>query len=100
MVSTRALRDIGGFDTSYRIVADYASFLRLSLRADPSVSDAVLATFAEGGISSTSWRASIVEFHRARREILGLTGAAGLLERFETTRQFARMGAASFLGRR
>ena len=94
VVSTRALRDIGGFDTSYRIVADYAALLRLSMLADPSTTDAVLATFVEGGISSTSWRASIGEFHRARREILRPSGVAALRERTETTLQFARIGVA------
>jgi putative colanic acid biosynthesis glycosyltransferase len=79
IANRQTLLDLGGFDTSYRIAADYAVFLRLSLRAEPSISDDTIALFHEGGLSTIAWRESLREFHRARREILkpsGLTGAA------------------------
>ena len=78
IANRQALLDLGGFDTSYRIAADYALFLKLSLRAEPSISADSIALFHEGGLSTIAWRESLSEFHRARREILkpsGLTGA-------------------------
>lgn len=90
---TDALREVGGFDTSFRIVADYAAFLRLSLVADPVEVQTVIARFQEGGISSVRWQESLAEFHRARRSILRPAGVAALREHFETVSQYLRMGA-------
>lgn len=87
------LTAIGGFDTSYSIVADYAAFLRMSLVADPLSLDLVIATFTEGGVSTTRWRESLAEFHRARRSILVLRGSASLRERVNTARQYTAMTA-------
>ena len=99
IVAISHLRAIGGFDESYRIVADYAAFLRLTQIADPAQTDAVLADFHTGGVSSTDWRASIREFHRARQEVLQLTGSAAAVERLNTASQEARMTVARWLGR-
>jgi GT2 family glycosyltransferase len=99
-VRTSLLRDIGGFDPSYTIVADYAAFLRLSQVTDPLVLDSVIATFVEGGVSTTRWKASIREFHQARRRILGPTGPAAWRERYETTAQFVRLFVVRDLLRR
>lgn len=87
------LSSIGGFDTSYRIAADYAAFLKLSRVSDPLVVDFVIAKFAEGGVSSVKWRESFREFHRARREILRPTGTAALREQIDTRIHFARVFA-------
>lgn len=95
-----ALLAAGGFDTSFRIVADYAAFLRLSLACDPVYLDLVIATFAEGGLSTQRWRESLREFHRARREILRPTGLQAVRERWETARVAAAMGAYRGLVRR
>lgn len=84
-----ALRGIGGFDTSYRIAADYAAFLRLSLLADPVILPFTVAEFTEGGASTQQWRRSFAEFHRARREILRPTGTAALREQAERLRHLA-----------
>lgn len=89
----RALLDAGGFDTTYAIAADYAMALRLSLQADPVYLDLVVATFAEGGASTQNWRASIREFHRARRTILGPTGWPAVREWVDTGTQFVAMTA-------
>ncbi len=89
VVEVVALRAIEGFDTGYRIVGDYAAFLRLSQLADPIVFPFVVATFEEGGISTTQWQESFREFHRARREILKPVGAAAIRERWESARRFA-----------
>lgn len=78
----------GGFDTSYSIVADYASFLKLTQTSTPVYIDFVIASFREGGISTTSWKESFRQFHRARKEILKPTGLLALRENFETLRRF------------
>lgn len=79
----------GGFDNTYSIVADYASFLKLTLLADPLYLEFVVATFTEGGVSTTKWQESFHQFHRARKEILEPRGTAALREQFESARRFA-----------
>jgi putative colanic acid biosynthesis glycosyltransferase len=84
IVKRQALIDNGGFDTSYRIAADYAACLRLIRQQDPVIIDATIANFHEGGLSTQSWRESMREFHRARRETLRPTGAAAVSEWLNT----------------
>ena len=96
---TATLRDLGGFDTTYRITADYALFLRVSTIADPVEIDEVIAVFAEGGLSSVSWQESLREFHRARVEVLRPRGPDRVRERLESAMQYGRMRAARWLGR-
>ena len=74
VVNTQVLRDLGGFDTRYAIAADYHAALRCSQRAEPVMLDAVIAEFAEGGVSTTRWKHAAREFHRARLEVLAPTG--------------------------
>lgn len=93
-VRADVLRTIGGFDTSYRIAADYAAFLRLSLLADPVELPFVVASFAEGGTSTLRWQESFREFHRARRSILRPSGVADAREQWETVRHFGLVYAA------
>ena len=88
-VRLEALIGQGGFDNTYSIVADYAAFLKLTLIADPVYLDFVIATFTEGGISTTKWRESFSQFHRARKEILKPHGTAALREQFESSRRYA-----------
>ena len=88
-VRREALIRQGGFDNTYSIVADYAAFLKLTLIADPIYLDFVIATFTEGGISTTKWRESFSQFHRARKEILKPHGTAALREQFESSRRYA-----------
>mgnify|MGYP006280994179 CR=1 FL=1 len=71
-----ALEGVGGFDESYRICADYRTMLQLARRGRPIMLPMALAIFEHGGVSDTSWVAALKEFHRARREVLDLTGAA------------------------
>lgn len=95
-----ALRSFDGFDTEYSIVADYAAFLRLSRMSDPVELDFVIATFAEGGVSTRRWRESFRQFHAARRQVLRPTGVAALRERWNSARQFARVWIVRSLLRR
>lgn len=88
IASTRALRDIGGFQESYRVAADYAAFLSLSCIADPIEFSLILAVFREGGISTIQWRQSFAEFHQARMEILRPRGIKKIRESLETKKHF------------
>lgn len=86
VMSTEELRRQGGFDTRFRVVADYASILKASVAADPDVWDLEVAEFSTGGLSTQQWRLAQEEFHRARREILRPTGWAAAMEALDTTR--------------
>ena len=88
-----ALRELGGFDTSYRIAADYKVFLQLTQRADPVVLPIVVARFPAGGASSRHWFHSLGEFHRARVEVLAPSGEASVRERALTAVHAVRVGA-------
>ncbi len=90
---------LGGFDLSYRIASDYALFLQLSRTADPVEINQVLARFHEGGLSTTDWRASLREFHRARCETFQLSGINALAEYARTASLFIKMSFARRLGR-
>ncbi len=87
------LQSVGGFDPTFRIAADYAAFLRLSLVADPLQSDLVMATFTEGGASTVHWKESFAEFHRARRTILRPRGLRAVREQLHSATHFARVFA-------
>jgi hypothetical protein len=89
--STSVLRSFGGFDSSYSIVADYAAFLQLSQVSDPVELDFVLATFVEGGVSTTRWQESFRQFHAARLSILRPNGTVAIRERWNTASQYAKV---------
>lgn len=87
------LRELGGFDTTFRIAADYALMLRLSQVADPVESPEVIAEFREGGASTIGWFDAAREFHRARRQILRPRGTGALRETLATVGHAARVAA-------
>jgi len=89
VVRTEDLRSVGGFDESFCIAADYASALSLSLVSDPLMTDRVVATFSEGGISTLRWQESFREFHRARLKVFTLRGLAAWGERFHYWKHFS-----------
>ena len=99
IVRTALLRECGGFDVSYAVAADYAAFLAFS-DVPPQRVELVLATFHEGGTSTTNWRTSVSEFHRARRTILHPHGFRAIQERANTARQFLALGIYRTLQRR
>jgi len=93
VVKTELLQDVGGFDTSFHIAADYNAFLKVSEHSDPEILDNVIARFHEGGASTRGWAKGVWEFHRARRNNLSLSGIAATSERIRTVRQFLALGA-------
>lgn len=86
------LNSIGGFDTSYRIAADYAAFLFLSQQSDPIELPFVIANFTEGGTSTRQWLDSFKEFHAARRRTFAPTGLKSLREYASTMKQIVAVG--------
>jgi putative colanic acid biosynthesis glycosyltransferase len=100
VVKRSVLKELGGFDTSYRIAADYTMVLRLTTVGGPLQLDFPLARFAEGGISTVEWKQSLREFHRARMEVWAPEGVAALRERWETIFHFTRMWIARDVLRR
>jgi len=86
------LRAVGGFDSDYRIAADYAAFLALTRLSSPVMLNSAVARFHEGGLSTQRWQDSFREFHRARKQLLKPTGKTAVLERLHTARQFFAVG--------
>ncbi len=88
VVKTEVLRSVGGFNERFVIAADYAAALSLSQVHDPLMTERVMATFFEGGVSTTRWQDSFREFHYARREVFAPRGLAALEERFRYWQHF------------
>ena len=66
-ISLRAYRDLGGFNTLYRIVADYELFIRFAKAGYRWVHlPALVARFALGGTSSRRWLPTAREYRDAR----------------------------------
>lgn len=66
-VRTAALRSVGGFDTRYRIAADYDAYLRLlEAGASQQLIDDQLSEFRLGGVSSTHARATARDYRDIR----------------------------------
>lgn len=97
MAATQVLRELGGFDEEFDVVADYALMLRLSQLADPVESREVWADFYEGGLSTSQWKHAIREFHRARMAILQPSGSALVKERVAVLREFLMQSAGRTL---
>jgi len=89
---TDVLRTSGGFNENFRIAADYAAFLKLTLVSTPVMLPLTIARFYEGGLSTQKWRDSFKEFHQARVSILSPQGMQAVAERFYTARQFVAVG--------
>lgn len=80
LVLTEILKELGGFDTSLQIAADYKLMLRLSQRTSPCYWNGTVVHFALGGISSRKWIVSLREAHSARREVFDLSRPAQVLD--------------------
>lgn len=94
---TSTVRELGGFDTSFDIAADYALFLKLTQTSEPAVVEYAIARFSEGGTSTTNWQKSFREFHRARREIFAPTGVSAAREYVDTIEHFSKVGIVKAL---
>jgi glycosyltransferase involved in cell wall biosynthesis len=97
VIDTAVLREQGGFDTTYRVAADYALLLKMSQIADPVELDTVIADFFVGGLSTTSWTRSLADFHRARREVLQPSGAVAAREIVDTLIHGAKLAIHNWI---
>ena len=89
VVRTETLREIGGFDTRYRVAADYHAALRLSTLSIPDIWTWPLAVFDQGGTSSKSWKRAQSEMHQARQEVFHPSGFGAVRERLDSWRTYA-----------
>jgi glycosyltransferase involved in cell wall biosynthesis len=98
VATTESVRNVGGFDESYVVTADYKLMLQLSNLATPIRWEWPIARFYQGGTSSQSWWTALREFHRARREVFDPSGRLRLLEMLDTTRLWTRTVIAQAIG--
>jgi hypothetical protein len=93
IMSTPVLRGLGGFDTRYRVAADYARILSFSRLGSPLQLGITLAQFQQGGLSSQRWFLAQKEFHLARRRELHPSGTEALMELARTGQVMAATAA-------
>ena len=94
------LQSIGGFDTKYRVSADYVAALRLSLVAEPLELTQVIAEFTAGGVSTQHWEQSLREFHEARLDVFDPHGTKKIVESIRTMKLRLARGLYESLRRR
>lgn len=87
-----ALKEIGGFNTRFKVAADYSAFLALSQISAPIELSFSIATFHEGGISTNQWLTAHREFHQARKEILQLDADQSTREKRNYRRRLLAAG--------
>lgn len=99
---TDLLRQCGGFDVRYPVVADCHMLTRVGRVHKPTVWDRTVALTLEGGVSGASTVAIQWEFHRARVDVLGLGQLSTCADACWTgvliLKNCARRGIRSFLG--
>ena len=66
-VKKDAFTNLGGFDTSYAIAADFNMICQLSNIQKPLVLEHVIANFTQGGASTVSWKSAHKEFRQIRK---------------------------------
>lgn len=72
VMSVKTIREIGGFNTRFRIAADYDLALRFgSVAVHPILVDSVVAVHVPTGLTSRFKFLHFVEKGKARREVLG-----------------------------
>ena len=89
IVRTETLRSLEGFSSRYAIAADYHTALRLAELSPPVVTDVVIMSFYEGGLSTAKWQQSFEEFHAARLEVYTPRGIKGVMELIDTYWHFS-----------
>lgn len=80
IVRRDVFENLGGFDTSYAIAADYHMICLLSQMQDPLQLDFAIANFTQGGASTVSWRLAQTEFRRGRKSVFPLNFASHVEE--------------------
>ena len=93
-----ALRQLGGFDESYIVAADYKLMLQLSTLAPPIRWTWPIARFQQGGTSSQRWWTALREFHRARLEVFNPPRKTRIVEAVDTIRLSTKTVIARVIG--
>ncbi len=78
---TETLRELGGFDLSFPLAADYHATLRLGRHSAPRVWPRVDVIYLEGGLSDLRPHRALREMHQARCSVLGWHRAGAALSR-------------------
>lgn len=89
IVRAETLRSLGGFSHRYAIAADYHAALRLAELSPPLITDEVIMSFREGGVSTQRWQQSFEEFHAARLEVYTPRGTKRVIEWVDTYWHFS-----------
>ena len=82
------VRQLGGFDTSYRSAADYRLLVEMATSHPGLDLGLIITRYSLGGVSDVSWRQSIRECHRARMEYFKPGGLGTVRERLFLARAF------------
>ena len=91
IMRTRFLREMGGFDASLSLAAEYDMYLRSARYHTPLLLREVLTAYRTGG-RSTSMRDEVIkEMHLARCKYFGSTRCRSVLNAAITRYQFARL---------
>lgn len=95
--SSRALLRIGGYDSRFGIMADFALIAALASQGQPGVLSEVLAYYEGGGISEDRSREIPYLMHDVRRNVCSLRGLGrGRSFAFALAQGFRRHGLSSF----
>ncbi len=70
-VRTAVLRELGGFDLTYPIAADFHSVLRLGRMSPPGLWPQIDVEFMTGGVSDRRPQQALWDMHVARSDVLG-----------------------------
>jgi len=82
IVSTKAARDMGGFDLNYSVAADQKLLLQLARKKYPAVLPKIIATFRLGGLSTRSQDEIIKDFRKISFDVYGYFGGNKIIDAF------------------
>jgi len=82
IVSTKAARDMGGFDLNYSVAADQKLLLQLARKKYPVLLPKIIATFKLGGLSTRPQNEIIKDFRKISFDIYGYFWGNKIIDAF------------------
>jgi len=82
IVSTKAARDMGGFDLNYSVAADQKMLLQLARKKYPVLLPKIIATFKLGGLSTRPQNEIIKDFRKISFDIYGYFWGNKIIDKF------------------
>ena len=82
IVSTKAARDMGGFDLNYSVAADQKMLLQLAREKRPVVLLEIISAFQLGGLSTRSQKEIISDFRKISFDIYGYFWGNKIIDKF------------------